>query len=71
MFGQGINPMSSRPVGVGLSMAGRAAVTDMGLGSQLAMQVQETEEERRQRLMRLMGQGGPASLIGLSTPYGV
>jgi hypothetical protein len=70
MFGQGINPMSSRPTGVGMSLAGRAAVMDLGLGSQLAEQAEETEEQRRQRLMRLMGQD-TSSLLSLGNPYGV
>lgn len=75
MFGQGINPMSSRPstgpMGVGMSLAGRAAVMDLGLGTVLNEQVDETEEQRRQRLYGLMGTGGAASLLGLSTPYGI
>jgi len=66
---QGINPMNGSPTGVGMSLGGRAAVTDLGLGSSLAQQADETIEQRRQRLMQLMG-GGMASMFQ-AAPYGL
>lgn len=52
-----------------MSLAGRAAVLDLGLGSVLNDQVQETEEQKRKRLAPL-GTGGAASTLGLGN-YGV
>ena len=52
-----------------MTLAGRAAVLDLGLGSALNEQVQETEEQKRKRLASL---GGAAATLGLgTTPYGI
>lgn len=62
--------MPANPNTPPMSLAGRAAVMDLGLGSVLNDQVQETEEQRRLRMQRTFGMGGAASTLGLGTPYG-
>tara|TARA_R110000868_G_scaffold232926_1_gene486636 strand:+ start:2289 stop:2486 length:198 start_codon:yes stop_codon:yes gene_type:complete len=58
----GQSPMSP------MSFAGKAAVMDLGLGSQLADQAALTNEERKKRLNQI---GGAAVESLLGNPYGV